>query len=118
MASTLRAAVLVAAASAAFAVSPEAGARGPTPTPISDLASAAFTATARGSILGVSDPQYVDHPNPDGTVTNCELVGGTLRTDEGESINFAAGGVLMPDSSGGQGTLDPQADATIHTLQD
>jgi hypothetical protein len=73
-------------------------------------ARARAAATARGTILDAVSRQTVSQANSDGSVTNCEIVGGVLRTDQGENVTFAAGGVLAPD-------LSPQAQATVDTIE-
>ena len=73
-------------------------------------ARARAAATARGTILDAVSRQTVSQDTGDGTVTRCEIVGGVLRTERGESVTFAAGGVLAPD-------LAPQARATVDTIE-
>ena len=66
--------------------------------------------TARGTILSEAS-QVVSQSNGDGTVTTCEVLGGTLRTASGQNVNFAAGGVLTG------GRLDAQAQAIASTIE-
>jgi hypothetical protein len=76
----------------------------------------ATTLTATGTVLTVQT-QYVSVDNGDGTTTECEVLGGELRTATGEQIPFAAGGILTPAAGTPHGTLDPAVQATLDTLQ-
>lgn len=71
-------------------------------------AQARAAATIRGTVLS-TNPQTVTHDNDDGTVTKCGILGGVLRTEQGQTFTFAAGGVLAPDFA-------PQVRATIDAI--
>jgi hypothetical protein len=73
-------------------------------------AKARAAATARGTILAGVFRQTVSQTDSQGNVTNCDVIGGILRTDRGETVTFAAGGVLAPD-------LAPQEQAIVDTIE-
>jgi hypothetical protein len=72
--------------------------------------------TAGGVVLSVAT-QFVSMPNGDGTTTDCEVLGGELRTADGRLVTFAAGGVLTPTAGSAHGTLAPAAQEILDTLE-
>jgi hypothetical protein len=70
----------------------------------------AATKTASGTLVGVSiQLQIVSQANGE----KCGLIGGTLHTEAGGTINFGAGGNLTSEDA-----LDPSTQALVDTLRE
>ena len=112
MASTPRTTFAMAIATLALAAAPSAAVAQdttPTPTPTPEPQHL----TAKGVLLSIQDDlQALQQTNPDGTVTHCQVAGGTIRTQSGD-VNFGVGGVVTPS-----GTLAPPVQEAYHTLLD